>query len=51
MDSNILSNGPDPGEIPENMDQRIYEYPRRGSEYLLQIPPDNVNNHIVHTIP
>ena len=51
MDSNIPSNGPDPGEIPENMDRRIFNDPRRGSEYLVEIPPDITKYHLVAIIP
>ena len=51
MDSNIQSNGPDPGEIPENMDRRISNNSRRGDEYLIEIPQDNSKYHLEHTIP
>ena len=51
MESAIPNNGPSLGQIPENMDQSIFHDPRRGSEYLVQIPPDNLNNHSVEIIP
>jgi hypothetical protein len=40
MESNIPGNGPDPHQIPGNLDQPIFEYPRRGCNYLGQIPLD-----------
>ena len=51
MDSNIPLVEPDLGEIQENMDQRIFEYPRRGDEYLGQIPADITKYHHQAIIP
>ena len=51
MESNILGNGPDQENILQNMDQSISRDPRRGRDYLGEIPPDNVNYHLEQVIP
>jgi len=51
MDSTIPGNGPGPHEIPENMDESIFENPRRGDEYLTKIPQDNSKYHCLDIIP
>jgi hypothetical protein len=51
METNIPGNGPDHGQILQNIDQRICRDPRRGCEYLGQIPTDMCNDHLQQVMP